>query len=113
MGFNLGKTLGSSSGVQNFLVNPIGSINSTLFGKNADPLGGLYSKAFGITDGKNNSGYDASGRPIIPEFQSTLGGTAYKELQGQVANKGLNPWNAMALSRQNKMAQGNIEEALS
>lgn len=46
-----------------------------------------------------------------PAYDSMLDSESYLKTKNLANNEGLNPWSSMALSRQNKMAQNNIEEA--
>lgn len=71
---------------------------------------GVVSQGLGIGS-QSSPGVDSSGRPMAPGYNSLLKGDAYNNLKDTINNKGMNPWSAMALSRQNKLGQKNIEEA--
>ena len=90
----------------------LGSLNSG--NTNGDPMNisnpngdalGMNAPALSIASANTNQ------KPTISPYISLLQGDAYNNLRETINNKGLNPWSAMALSRQNKLAQKNIEEA--
>lgn len=118
MGFSLSRTLGVRGDVGNFLTggNTIGRfmdsgglLNPANSG--AGYLLGMRGGALGSYGGKDSGGgYDSSGKPIQPNYQSQLDSDTYRKMKSRFDSSGNSPWANIATSRQNDMAEQQKQE---